>query len=58
MTSSQRVGQWTYDCQVCSFTAQVDTEHEALNVADAHVDGGPGHFDFEITDPEGEVKYP
>ncbi len=49
---------WTFDCQLCSFTAEEDSEVEALNAADAHCDYGPGHFDFEITNPEGEVKYP
>lgn len=56
--SSRRVAQWTFDCQKCSFVSHEDSEVEALNAADKHADYGPGHFDFEITDPEGEVRYP
>ena len=51
-------GGWTFDCQECSFTSEEDSEIEALNAADAHADYGPGHFNFEIRDPEGVARYP
>lgn len=49
---------WLFDCQECSFTSVEDSEPEALEAADAHCDYGPGHFDFEILSPDGEVVYP
>lgn len=50
--------QWLFDCNVCSFTSAEDSEVEALNAADKHCDYGPGHFDFEIRNPDGEAVYP
>lgn len=58
VTSDAGTSQWVFDCQKCSFESREDTEVEALNAADYHADYGPGHFEFEIRNPEGEVKYP
>lgn len=49
---------WTFDCQKCDFSTEEDSEADALAAVDKHADYGPGHFDFEITDPSGEVRYP
>lgn len=49
--------QWTFECQVCGHTRNVDHESEALGVCGDH-DDHTGHFNFEITDPDGEVRYP
>lgn len=48
---------WVFDCQKCSFTSTEDSEVGALNAADYHADYGPGHFDFEIRNPDGEVTH-
>lgn len=49
---------WTFDCQKCSFVSHESSENAALSAADKHADYGPGHFNFEIRAPDGEVVYP
>lgn len=51
-------GQWTFDCNKCSFSSDEDTEVEALDAANKHLEYGPGHWDFTVTDPEGVEQYP
>lgn len=51
-------GSWTFVCDICGFTSEEASEVEALNSVDKHCDYGPGHFDFTITGPDGEVQYP
>jgi len=55
--SSQQGNQWTFECQTCGFTLEESTEAEALDAARNH-DVHAGHWNFEITDPEGVAKYP
>ncbi|MFD2655323.1 hypothetical protein ACFSUP_04310 [Gracilibacillus thailandensis] len=59
-TAQEETGanQWTFECQKCDFVSHEGSEVEALNAVDAHADYGSGHFDFEITDPEGVTQYP
>lgn len=58
MSSKGRVSRkWVFDCNMCSFKSEEDSEVEALNAASKHADYGPGHFDFEIRSPDGEVTH-
>lgn len=57
-TKTESNGKWTFDCNKCDFRRDYDFEADALNAAAHHSDYGAGHWDFEITDPDGEVEYP
>lgn len=56
--SSDSDEKWTFDCKKCSETRHFDTEVEALNAADDHLEYGlGGHFSFRIISPDGEVTH-
>lgn len=60
MVDTERANErWTFECEadLCNAYREVDTEVEALDACSSHADN-TGHFDFTITDPEGEVQYP
>lgn len=48
---------WTFECQTCGFTRDVDLENDALDTARDHHNHA-GHWNFEIRDPEGVAQYP
>lgn len=51
-------GNFTFICNECrNEVRQCDSEVAALNAATQHDEYGPGHFDYTITDPDGEVIY-